>query len=387
MQHAQTMPSKFDLSSSHSSAAGTDSAHPSARGHTFDFRRLADRRKAVTHSLPASARGYGNFEGRPAGMLNTSPSPNPSAYTRTESNVTLQPAAGAAQAAPAIGLNLSLLLAVLDQVDYGLAVINTETHQLVHANLHAQNALHPSNGHATGLCVNNGLLTTLHADQAEHLTLALNRTKSRVRSLLRLTESAGPPPAKTLASALTARAKASKPSVDGIAKAKDDACNTPFEGMSIAVVPLSGTLCSAEDAFSNVAHSPLSSSSSASGTATSANSATTAACASTSPNYALLVFAKQQLCDTTTVTLFARERGLTGAEGLVLEQVCKGLRPSQIATRHGVQISTVRTQLRAIRQKTASVSVRELVEKVSVLPPLARNLPNLWGSHPAFSLN
>ncbi len=95
------------------------------------------------------------------------------------------------------------------------------------------------------------------------------------------------------------------------------------------------------------------------------------------PGYALLAFSKQQMCDATTVTLFARERGLTGAEGQVLAQLCKGLRPQQIATSHGVQVSTVRTQLRSIRHKTASDSVRALVHKVSILPPLALHLPEL----------
>ncbi len=87
---------------------------------------------------------------------------------------------------------------------------------------------------------------------------------------------------------------------------------------------------------------------------------------------ALLVFAKQHLCDDSTVTLFARQRGLTSAEGQVLAQVCKGLRPTQIATRHGVRISTVRTQLRSIRLKTSTDTIRDLVHQVSVLPPMAR---------------
>ncbi len=92
------------------------------------------------------------------------------------------------------------------------------------------------------------------------------------------------------------------------------------------------------------------------------------------PSYALLVFAKQQLCDDSTMALFARERGLTNAEGQVLAQVCKGLRPAQIAYNHGVRISTVRTQLRSIRMKTCCETIRELVQKVSVLPPMARQL-------------
>ena len=89
--------------------------------------------------------------------------------------------------------------------------------------------------------------------------------------------------------------------------------------------------------------------------------------------YALLMFAKQQLCDDSTIALFARERGLTSAEGQVLAQVCRGLRPAQIASKHGVRISTVRTQLRSIRMKTCSTTIRDLVQQVSVLPPMARH--------------
>ena len=54
--------------------------------------------------------------------------------------------------------------------------------------------------------------------------------------------------------------------------------------------------------------------------------------------------------------------------------------PAQIATHQGVQVSTVRTQLRAIRHKTASDSMRELMQKVSTLPPLARYLPSFLSS-------
>lgn len=90
--------------------------------------------------------------------------------------------------------------------------------------------------------------------------------------------------------------------------------------------------------------------------------------------HALLVFAKRQLCDSSTVALFARERGLTGAEGNVLAAVCTGLRPREIATLHGVQISTVRSQLRSIRLKTRCDTIRQLVETISVLPPTARHL-------------
>ena len=197
-------------------------------------------------------------------------------------------------------LSLNLLHAVLNQVDYGLAVVATDSHDVLFANAPARADLLADGDACSGLCLAHGRLMARHLADAHPLQVALQRTKLGQRELLQLT------------------------SVKGVAHA-------------IAVMPLS------------------------------------------TPGYALLAFAKRQLCDTTTVTLFAKERGLTSAEGQVLAQVCKGLRPHEIATRHGVQISTVRTQLRAIRQKTASDSVRELVQKVSVLPPLALNLSGLLG--------
>jgi len=89
---------------------------------------------------------------------------------------------------------------------------------------------------------------------------------------------------------------------------------------------------------------------------------------------ALLIFAKRQLCDSSAMALFARACELTAAESNVLASVCTGLRPHEVARRHGVQVSTVRSQLRSIRQKTRSKTVRELVETVSLLPPIARHL-------------
>lgn len=203
-----------------------------------------------------------------------------------------------------------LLHAVLNQVDYGLAVINVETRQLLFANAPAHSALHPASLQKTGLCVTEGRLCTRQRAHAEQLTLALTRAKAQLRGLLSLS---------------------------------DGGSQT-----SVAVMPLSAMEMPGVHA---------------------SDGATVSA-----PCYALLLFAKQQLCDSTSVTLFARERGLTRAEAQVLAQVCQGLRPSEIATHHGVQLCTVRSQLRSIRQKTASDSVRELVEQVSVLPPLARHL-------------
>lgn len=204
-------------------------------------------------------------------------------------------------------LELGLLRAALNQVDYGLAVVAIDTRQVLFANAPAAAALLPDGAQKCGLCVEDGCLQPRRQVDVEPLHLALQNTKIGQRDLLKFMGRAG-------------------------AQGADS---------SVAVMPLSA------------------------------------------PGYALLAFSKLRMCDATTVTLFARERGLTSAEGQVLAQICKGMRPQQIATSHGVQVSTVRTQLRAIRHKTASDSVRELVEKVSILPPLALHLPEFLGRLPS----
>lgn len=84
----------------------------------------------------------------------------------------------------------------------------------------------------------------------------------------------------------------------------------------------------------------------------------------------LLVLGKRQVCEQLSVRGFARAVGLTPAETRVLEQLCAGVRPAEIARRAGVKIATVRTQIGTARAKTGAGSIRELVSMVAVLPPL-----------------
>lgn len=88
----------------------------------------------------------------------------------------------------------------------------------------------------------------------------------------------------------------------------------------------------------------------------------------------LLVFGKHQVCADLSVQGYARCHHLTQAEAKVLGGLCRGERPSQIAERQAVAISTVRTQLSSIRQKTGADSLRSLVRQVAVLPPLVSAL-------------
>ena len=85
---------------------------------------------------------------------------------------------------------------------------------------------------------------------------------------------------------------------------------------------------------------------------------------------ALLVFGKRQPCETLTVDFYARTQGLTGAEARVLQALCEGGRPKDVARTLDVAISTVRSHICSIRQKTQTTSIRELVDRVTVLPPI-----------------
>jgi DNA-binding CsgD family transcriptional regulator len=86
---------------------------------------------------------------------------------------------------------------------------------------------------------------------------------------------------------------------------------------------------------------------------------------------ALLVFGKRQVADTLAVGFFARAHALTPTEDAVLAALCSGRKPAQIAHDHGVAISTVRTHVNSIRVKTGTTSIRELIGRVSTLPPMA----------------
>ena len=84
----------------------------------------------------------------------------------------------------------------------------------------------------------------------------------------------------------------------------------------------------------------------------------------------LLVLGKRQVCEQLSVQGFARSMHLTPAETRVLEQLCSGVRPTRIAQAQNVAVSTVRTQIGSIRNKTGAASISDLVRQVAVLPPL-----------------
>ena len=85
---------------------------------------------------------------------------------------------------------------------------------------------------------------------------------------------------------------------------------------------------------------------------------------------ALLVLGKRQSCEALTIDFFARTQGLTSAEAKVLQALCDGLRPKEVANRFAVAVSTIRTQISSIRTKTQTASIRDLVSTVTALPPI-----------------
>jgi len=84
----------------------------------------------------------------------------------------------------------------------------------------------------------------------------------------------------------------------------------------------------------------------------------------------LLVLERRQLCGELAAQWFAMRYGLTPTETEVLKALSDGSRPSDVASRQGVAISTVRTQIQSIRAKSGADSIGELMRQLAVLPPL-----------------
>lgn len=84
----------------------------------------------------------------------------------------------------------------------------------------------------------------------------------------------------------------------------------------------------------------------------------------------LLMLARQNETANLALGFFARNHKLSSTEENVLRGLCNGLQINEIAIAHGVAESTVRTQVRALRDKTQCNSIRLLVQQVAALPPV-----------------
>lgn len=84
-----------------------------------------------------------------------------------------------------------------------------------------------------------------------------------------------------------------------------------------------------------------------------------------------LFFSRAEVCESGMFGFFARSYGLTQTEEQVLTILCRGLSTPEIALQLKVAVSTVRSHVRSLCAKTGSSGVRELVNRVAVLPPVA----------------
>lgn len=88
-----------------------------------------------------------------------------------------------------------------------------------------------------------------------------------------------------------------------------------------------------------------------------------------------LLFARASVCDPLMLCFFARSHALTATEEHVLGILCHGYSAPEVAQQMQIAVSTVRSHVRSLCAKTRSSGVRELVNRLAVLPPVA---PALW---------
>ena len=85
---------------------------------------------------------------------------------------------------------------------------------------------------------------------------------------------------------------------------------------------------------------------------------------------ALVVFGLRAGCKRLMIQFYAQTHGLSPTETSVLRALGEGLSPREIAQRHAVALSTVRSQVGSIRAKTGAHSVTELLLTLGALPPI-----------------
>ena len=84
----------------------------------------------------------------------------------------------------------------------------------------------------------------------------------------------------------------------------------------------------------------------------------------------LVLLSRQSPSDNLAVRMFARTLGLSPSEESVLMGLCRGWQIAEIAKEHGVAESTIRSQVKTLREKAGSPSIRDLLHRVNTLPPV-----------------
>jgi DNA-binding CsgD family transcriptional regulator len=84
----------------------------------------------------------------------------------------------------------------------------------------------------------------------------------------------------------------------------------------------------------------------------------------------LVLLSRQSACENLAVRMYARAQSLSPSEEQVMMALCGGLSIPDIAKKHGVAQSTVRSQIKSLREKTGCSSIRKLLQRINSLPPV-----------------
>lgn len=93
-----------------------------------------------------------------------------------------------------------------------------------------------------------------------------------------------------------------------------------------------------------------------------------------SPPCAVLLLGRRQLCPDLAVQMLGRLYDLTWAEQSVLTSLLHGARVAALAKARGVAVSTVRTQVAALRAKFGVRRVDDITRLVAEMPPMVSAL-------------
>jgi DNA-binding CsgD family transcriptional regulator len=91
----------------------------------------------------------------------------------------------------------------------------------------------------------------------------------------------------------------------------------------------------------------------------------------------LVLLSRKNASDNLALRMFARSQSLSPSEESVLLALCRGASIPDIASDHKVAESTVRSQIKALREKTGCSSIRSLMQRVHSLPPVVPALRSL----------
>ena len=84
-----------------------------------------------------------------------------------------------------------------------------------------------------------------------------------------------------------------------------------------------------------------------------------------------LLFSREDACEPSLFASFAHSHRLTRTEEQVLQLLCRCLSAPEIAVQMKVAVSTIRSHVRSLCAKTSTHGVRQLINLVAALPPLA----------------